>query len=271
MLWRMPFDGNIHRITVAGQSFDCTPNHPILTDRGWHPAHDLKRGDYVIQAISDPLFTVEHDKYNRLVSFSDLFEALAIGTITTPQGEANFYGDLPCNDVDTIPVEFLLDKSFEASASDSFSDFNLSESKCSLPLVPVIHANLTEPPSYRPTIDAESLRERQLAFSRLISTGDLSHRKMLSSIAMTNATASRNFHPDSADLFAQVVSTHAKDGRGLFEHESRRYKFLPFENQVVRKFSSHVFTMQTYSGWYGISPLSIIARNCWPEPILPDY
>jgi len=44
------FDGNLVIIrTASGQQLSSTPNHPVLTERGWVPAHLLNVGDYVVR------------------------------------------------------------------------------------------------------------------------------------------------------------------------------------------------------------------------------
>jgi Phage portal protein/Phage Mu protein F like protein len=48
------FEGQIFRITIAGNdNFSCTPNHPILTQRGWVAAGQLQITDKLLKC-SDP-------------------------------------------------------------------------------------------------------------------------------------------------------------------------------------------------------------------------
>jgi len=46
------FEGEIIVIRIPGHELRVTPNHPILTQRGWLPAGDLKIGDNVFQCVN---------------------------------------------------------------------------------------------------------------------------------------------------------------------------------------------------------------------------
>jgi len=268
-LWRAPFRGDIHRVTVAGVSFDCTPNHPILTARGWVAAKSLQRGDYVVQTFGDPVGPIEHDKYHRSVSFADLFEAVRIGAISTPKAKADFYGDIPCGDVDHVSLEFMLERDREAFLGKSVGDFLLPVPRHGFSLIPPLDAELYEAPGDGEPVDPIFSGESEFALSSDIGRRDSFGGEILSSVAFANTQSMRNDSPKFADFFGESVRAYAKSGSSVFDFQSRTYKFLPFENQISREDSLHVFTLNSMTGWYGVTPLNIISRNCFPEPHIP--
>lgn len=107
-LWRYWHEGDIVRIGVNGDVvFEATSNHPVLTGRGWLPAHEIQEGDYLASSEDQSGGVVYgHDAQNT-VTFADLYVALVLSgdTKTASASEFNFHGDIPENDVDSVSVE----------------------------------------------------------------------------------------------------------------------------------------------------------------------
>jgi HK97 family phage portal protein len=65
--------------TRRGYRLTVTPNHPILTDQGWLPAHQLREGMYALSYRQDFWRAVLNNEYHqhRPVAVEDVFKALS--------------------------------------------------------------------------------------------------------------------------------------------------------------------------------------------------
>jgi intein/homing endonuclease len=75
--YRRPYRGPvIDFITASGKQLTVTPNHPVLTNRGWVLAHLLQKGDDVVCGpVSN---TVETSDFNKMPTAEDIFAVLKI-------------------------------------------------------------------------------------------------------------------------------------------------------------------------------------------------
>ena len=116
------YEGEIISIKSAlGVNFSCTPNHPILTDRGWVAAKFLNEGDNLIvtSGVNNEMSrrnpNINH-AFPRIDTIHELFYKL--GGKRTSDLRVNFHGDIP-----TANVEIITQKGF------LWSDFNISVRK----------------------------------------------------------------------------------------------------------------------------------------------
>jgi hypothetical protein len=109
------FDGDVLTIeTASGNQVTCTPNHPILTRRGWIPARLLHIGCEVISHSLDErgmVVDVNHDHVP--TSIHEMTESLRrSGEMTAaevPAAPENFHGDGFGGDVTVVrPDRFLI-------------------------------------------------------------------------------------------------------------------------------------------------------------------
>jgi hypothetical protein len=94
---RVWYAGEIVEIHAAsGNRVAVTPNHPILTGRGWVAAQSLQQGDELLCAspdINTPLSWIVHDEHAPTCA-EDLFETLAAqGFRVIPVATHDFHGD----------------------------------------------------------------------------------------------------------------------------------------------------------------------------------
>ena len=93
------YDGQVIEIrTVNGHILTVTPNHPILTDKGWIAAHLLQEGDNVISSRDGQrtVSAVDPNDYSRPTVIEDVLESFArtggmIKQVT--QSASMFHGD----------------------------------------------------------------------------------------------------------------------------------------------------------------------------------
>lgn len=130
-VWRHYYRGYVVVLESGNSTVRSTPNHPLLTNKGWVPAELVKRGDYVWEARRK-IFQSGMDKdYVTQSRFDDLFDAiLAVGKGKSIAGSGfDFHGDIPDSEVEAVWPEFgLPDKwnfaSFQGIGKLLFSEAN---------------------------------------------------------------------------------------------------------------------------------------------------
>lgn len=99
---RRPYEGDMIIVSVAGKvSLTVTPNHPILTTRGWVHAGELHEGDYLVdQSIADRFAGESADLYQDRMpaKFAEIFDLANVAGISPlvseqPVSTADFHGD----------------------------------------------------------------------------------------------------------------------------------------------------------------------------------
>lgn len=99
LVYRRHFEGEIVRIDlppeVSHGGLSVTPNHPILTNRGWVPAGELQEGDYLIHGAGLGFDSVDPNIQDPPASFEQIFQTLADTgqTKRVAGGIMDFHGD----------------------------------------------------------------------------------------------------------------------------------------------------------------------------------
>ena len=97
--------------TANGKELPATANHPVLTDRGWLPAHFLQEGDNVVGSTSTqgavPL-VVPHEQ-QMPTGIQDAFRSFNMnGLLQMPTAAEDFHGDGGYGQVDVVSADGLL-------------------------------------------------------------------------------------------------------------------------------------------------------------------
>lgn len=83
--------------TASDNRLTVSANHPVLTDRGWVPAHEVRKGDYVVSRCGmNPLLgSSDAYLYKAPSLVEQIFDALATDGPATlcPAAPAHFHGD----------------------------------------------------------------------------------------------------------------------------------------------------------------------------------
>ncbi len=92
------FEGDVATVTTeSGREFTATPNHPMLTKRGWLGAGELHEGDDLICGgrKDQPRASRHQDVAERPSTIAEIFEAaLAVGILERRHtGDPDFHGD----------------------------------------------------------------------------------------------------------------------------------------------------------------------------------
>lgn len=129
-------------VTNTGYSLNTTPNHPILTDKGWVGAGSIKIGDKIAKVKDDFIFSTSKNPQNPVTTIDQLFDFFSVflnpKRVTTTTGD--FHGDGMIDEqVEIINIEsnlFFNDKTvldkeiidfFFSKAEDALIGIDFSE------------------------------------------------------------------------------------------------------------------------------------------------
>lgn len=115
------FDGYVFVIsTSCGNKFTCTPNHPVLTDRGWVGGSMLNVGDKVFDASNgERVRLIDSNDKNVEACIHDVFESFVSSgkmlSVPVPLTSKNLHGDASDGEVAIVLTNRLLRDEVNAS------------------------------------------------------------------------------------------------------------------------------------------------------------
>jgi len=127
--FRRWYAGELTEIVCAsGKSLRGTPNHPILTDKGWVALGALKKGDYVIEIANQLIETTEENQNHAIPTIAEIFGTLQENGIThsTNQRPTYFHGDASEGDVDIVNAARPLTFGIKPQSVQPGENFNFS-------------------------------------------------------------------------------------------------------------------------------------------------
>jgi SPP1 gp7 family putative phage head morphogenesis protein len=306
-LWRAPYSGDIIDIEIEGGFwFSATPNHPILTEYGWVPVCHLNKGDYLLQALAGRDAVVQPDVDQHIATFEDVFNAASLRHAHSTDFGLDFHGDVIDDYIDVVTVKRELNDGLEASAAQSPRDFNLAWADGWITqLVTRVALQISEPRSSRVGQQLAALFDRQFAHSDFVGFSSGADHDLFGEQSLAYGAAidfeeisdalltplfaeveraefsGRNLMVESVDwrfgsnvacrqLVAQPVSGAPQELGDRGNTHSFGQKRSRAIDKRVRSFGGHVYTLQSAAGWYGVTPVMIIAKNCrcYPAPLL---
>ena len=111
-LFRRSYTGVLSQIvTKNGNILKATPNHPILTQRGWVAIKDINVGDYVAKISSQILDSMKIDINSNKTTFAELFNSTSNYISPTAFVDSTvfkFHGDISNTKVDIIDIDCFL-------------------------------------------------------------------------------------------------------------------------------------------------------------------
>lgn len=316
------FEGNLVVLRTAGQQeISCTPNHPILTGRGWVAAELVNETDCVFSdSRTDLPFSSGESEDQYVVStLEELFDSFVedgpIMSIMTVADD--FHGDGVDDEVcvvavnrNLLPTEsqsFLrthVKKDFlkiRSETSRSLSAFSMCQSSsvglgnpsdsvmCSLDLsMPFLRSSsfpdsfisgrrllpLTWPvpsgsgPRFLGSVTASLLKEsydRRGAAAQF--TGNVEER-FSGQVSLNDAFRIRELEEGCSSNPSQIEKL---EHRSFAAADTPAYILSRFSGQVSsdnvvfvgkKKFSGHVFNLETVDGWYSAGEGNLIVHNC---------
>jgi len=128
-LWRRIYAGELAGFVASdGSTLEATPNHPVLTGRGWVPIGELQEGDYVVKAVGQRRAVNGLDVDDLQPSAEQLFKAIAVvaGACRTRSTVADFHGDGAEGEIDAVLTDSLLRNDIMSSGAQQFSDLGFA-------------------------------------------------------------------------------------------------------------------------------------------------
>lgn len=119
-------------VTESGVSLSSTPNHPILTSRGWIGAKDLKVGDYLVNVSSQNINRWGFDKKESVSEIGALFDSLKLigcPSLKLSGSNGQFHGDGTDSEVDVVDVYRFLANGFEPGGAEGLIKLIFSRAK----------------------------------------------------------------------------------------------------------------------------------------------
>jgi hypothetical protein len=251
------FQGKITTIQVAGNhEISVTPNHPILTQRGWVVAGSLQVGDGLAQCVDPFIVTLNPDDNYIEATIENVSDALGMTGCVSARAmktaSEDFHGDgVIDGEVDVI---------YMASPLTNNVARNLLKT-----LQNLLFGSRNRRKYILASKSALALFVDELFAAPSCSVGS-SH-----AINPFFGRATAGLHSASIAVGAngKTKLSEARSNRGTVDTDavceidaafSSKITFVKITNINVRKFSGHVYNMETNDGWYLAN--SIIVSNC---------
>lgn len=267
-IFRGSFRGELTQVvTSAGESFEATANHPVLTRRGWVRASQLQLGDELLDGRTHEPGTLHVDE-NHGISFADLFGALsrAGAKVTVNASGSEFYGDAAVNEkIDVISVDWELLLHNVPTLSESAGQEFFSGPHAALAGLP---SEGTEGQLFATHLSsaARFVRSFGQAFALLRGGAPHAEEHSVSPGAGPHSVLFENSnHRDTGDAQTFGDCLHTPSGPKPLQDG-----FVQVVNLVRRESSCHVYTLQTVAGWYHVGAVVANCR-CVAIPILPEF
>ena len=299
-IWKFWYEGNIINFVVGGETIECTPNHPILTNRGWLPAYKIEEGDYLISSNTNNIGGVDIEINESITTFDDLFIAAASSRnmITIPAGILNFHGDIPENNVDCIAINNCLPAWSESIDCKQVEQLVFANSYSSVGNgISSVEAKIFNSGFSSNASDRDSFLLAEFGHSNFVSSTSITQQDAVFLQNTGNSVSTSGvFNGDSQDTETRLILSD--NITGIFpdsirfgDHgESVANPFFESVNEMgsansvvfaktakcnpgiksgfrvqqkrVSIFRGHVYTIETFNGWYSVSPAQIISKNC---------
>lgn len=125
-IFRRDYTGELTSLVTESSTIQLTPNHPVLTPKGWVSAKSLNIGDQIAQVSNESLFRVGTNPQDIKTTVEEFFSFYSI--LFNPErilsADFNFHSDRAINEqVNTINVE----RKLRSYIKSSFSEFSFEE------------------------------------------------------------------------------------------------------------------------------------------------
>lgn len=270
LLYRQFYVGQLITVqNASGVKLSGTPNHPILTRRGWVPLGELKKGDGIIRTIrSDDarLLSLRNpNKQDVPSTFQQVFDFLAMRRRCrrVRNSDTNFYGDGGTGDVDIVGADSLLGNGRDASLTKPLQHQLLTEAYTGRAATFTPLSNVL--PEFGVSTNSRVRGSRQ---ARSLFRASLSHAQEHGFTAIAHLDASAQ-QPQPYPATGEVEALR----QGLFGYAGLiQPHYLVDEVLTIEAvdFIGHVFTAQTAKGYYEIDG-GAIAKNCRCSETYRDF
>lgn len=251
--YRRSYNGDLVRIFTRKNSLAATPNHPVLTTKGWVAIGALQQGDQVFEIADHFLDVAKYNDKQRVSLISDVFGALRkFGVSEMRCGQfQQFHGDGSPSDVEIVRPAGELTFSSYAGCYKSGGQFRLAV-----------------PDHFAAAVGASGG-----FFDRCVTSGSGpmgGFDQAGSTFDALACHANMIGRASSADRAACIPDTVNNDFAGdpvaLGERQNAFASLMQiakptFVDHVYReRHQGHVYNLQTETGWYVAN--GIVTHNC---------
>lgn len=256
-IYRRHYEGDLIEITISsGMKLTGTPNHPILTDKGWIPLDFLVKGDNVICAgFSEKTSFCNPDKQHKPIMLDEIFSFGNVVAANHRIAGANmdFHGDGMTGDVNVISFNGKLGNILNASIGNPARENRFS------------HANIAEGILFsdssftklgdRPLNSPDSIMGGS-GQTHSIGRGSLGHTEIHSLATIPNMNTGFNEPPPNNRpiRIERFCNSFLGFSRGVTTDNITNVKIKPH--------SGHVYNLQTKDGWYAAINNNITQLQC---------
>lgn len=111
-LYRRWYTGELTELVFNdGVVLSATANHPILTDKGFKPAHLIDSRDNIVRTLDEGLLSIELNRQGVKPTFEEIFSTfdfLGVEVSVSASVHDEFHGDTSDSDIDIIELNGLL-------------------------------------------------------------------------------------------------------------------------------------------------------------------
>ena len=243
--------------TASGYFLSGTPNHPVLTARGWVPLNLLQKGDHVI-SCRDPkrvMSRVYPNVDHVPARIEKIAESGGMKLLLVPEAAQDFDSDIPCHEINVVDANRLLLNRLNPAFRQPHTQFLFNERNTRLIALPresslnLGFVGMALPPPCRisfSSVDSSLCRLIWPLKAEALGLAMSAKRD----IAFTETTE------DAASRGTQLLADSmggAASGITLDDiiHVKRRL------------FVGHVYNLQTQNNWYVAN--NIVTHNCHIE------
>lgn len=255
-IYRRWYEGELVVAHTEAGPIRGTPNHPVLTGRGWAPLKELQESDDIFHHVDHSVSAIESDRHKP--TFAELWE-LADGMFSRRFLGGRFHGDAsPQDEIDVIDINRDLRLRWNSSFAESTKKFCLTNPDC---------------PATREGAGAFRVPGITLPAPRGL-RGSNTHSALLSRHAGLHGEHGLRSVPGDVAFLGKPSENHVARHAALGGDGLHGFPGCIVTRKVIkisrgREFSGHVYNLQTNSGWYVASAVVVHNCRCFAEPVLP--
>lgn len=253
------YEGEVVILRAAsGDELTVTPNHPILTPKGWIAAGALHEGDHIVRYLGDErvMDSVDPDDEQVPSTIEQVTAALlktsAVGAVRMPVSSEDFHGDGLGGEVDVVWANGLLRSSGDAALREPRSEQALTGS------LVATQTFLAEGTPVEVITGAAHTSHRVVRGSGKGITAICVHTAQTPALRLAAGDGRVSVPPQTF----RERGLHDSDGPGrlLLRQLATEITLDSLIEVSRRDFAGHVYNLQTQGGWFACN--GIVTHNC---------
>lgn len=249
---RREFVGEVVELSTASGNFvRVTPNHPVLTDKGWVPAGLIRKGDNVFRSLrGERPVGGRPDVHKAPSRIEDVFasQSMTGRLVRMPIAAEDFHGDGSDGEVEIVWAASDLTLPVGPHAVEEFGE------PC------LMHTHGARVGLFSQGTQAPLLERRFATTGRSISSGGVD--------ALWIAGGTK-FNAPPSDFDGDGLAAYANQGRALINRLAGNIERDSVIQCRLVSFAGHVFNLQTVEGWYVADGVILSNCGCDVAPVPP--